>query len=248
MKYLKSDRLYCFSPPVMMATFLIEVFLAGYTLFRYKLNSVTRVSAAVLLCLAVFQLAEYNVCEGAWGIDSASWARVGYVAITLLPPLGIHLVAKMTGETRRWPYYAAYGAGILFSSFFLFATHGITASACLGNYVIFEQGYGTGRLYGVYYYGLLLAAIYYAFVLSRQALPHIKKSLYALMAGYTAFMVPTTFVNIIDPSTIAGIPSIMCGFAVILAIVLAGAVLPYAHLEEVVQKDGIKEHNKAVGV
>jgi hypothetical protein len=40
----------------------------------------------------------------------------------------------------------------------------------------------------------------------------------------------------------------MCGFAVLLAIVLAGAVLPNAHANEVVQKELAGEHNKAVGV
>ncbi|GEM_PF-4205541 len=41
-----------------------------------------------------------------------------------------------------------------------------------------------------------------------------------------AFIVPTTAVNLINPATLAGIPSIMCGFAVLLAIILAGEVLP----------------------
>jgi hypothetical protein len=40
------------------------------------------------------------------------------------------------------------------------------------------------------------------------------------------FILPTTAANIVDPSTIAGIPSIMCGFAVILAIILTGFVIP----------------------
>lgn len=248
MNYLKPNKLYCFSPAVMIATFLIEIFLGVYTVVRYGMNSVTRISTAVFACLAIFQLAEYNVCEGAWGIDSVGWARLGYVAITLLPPLGIHLVAKIAGDTRRWPYRVAYGTAALFSAYFLFVTSGITAGACLGNYVIFKQGYNTNYLYGVYYYGLLIAAICYAYILSKQAAPRVQKALNALMIGYALFMVPTTLVNIVDPSTTAGIPSIMCGFAVLLAVVLAGAVLPYAHASEVVQKEVIEEHNRAIGV
>lgn len=248
MKNLSTDKLYCFSPPVMIATFLIEVFLAGYAVIRYKMNATTRVAVAILTCLAAFQLAEYNVCEGAWGITSTDWARLGYVAITLLPPLGIHLVAKISGDARRWPYYGAYSVGALFVSFFLFATNGITAGACLGNYVIFEQGHGTVLLYGVYYYGLLLAAIYYAARLSTGAPVRVKKALHALIGGYALFMVPTTLVNIVDPSTVAGIPSIMCGFAVMLALIVAGSVLPVMQAEESLQKDSVKEHNRAVGV
>lgn len=210
----------------MIATFLIELTLAVYTLWRYGLNAVTKVVVAILFCLSVFQLAEYNVCEAAWGIDSASWARLGYVAITLLPPLGIHLVARIAGDKRKWLYRTAYALAGMFSAYFLFATNGIVAGACLGNYVIFEQGPGTGLLYGVYYYGLLFAAILYAARLAETAESHIRQSLLALIIGYTLFMVPTTFVNLIDPSTIAGIPSIMCGFAVILAFVLVFGVLP----------------------
>ena len=47
-----------------------------------------------------------------------------------------------------------------------------------------------------------------------------------LIGGYIAFILPTTIVNIINPSTIEGIPSIMCGFAVLMAIVLIGFVAP----------------------
>ena len=229
MKYLKSDKLYCFSPPVMMATFLIEIGLAIHTLWRYKLSSVTKVAVAILVCLAIFQLAEFNVCEGAWLLDSAGWAKLGYVAITMLPPLGIHLINRISGDNNPWLYRLAYSFGGVFIAFFLLATGGISAGACLGNYVIFEQGHNTGWIYGLYYYGLLMIAIVYALMRMSDAKPHIKRSLGALVVGYVLFMLPTTLVNIIDPTTITGIPSIMCGFAVLLAIVLSGRVLPEYH-------------------
>ena len=52
------------------------------------------------------------------------------------------------------------------------------------------------------------------------------KALKWLLAGYLVFVVPTTFVNIINPNTIEGIPSIMCGFAVLLAVILLLKVSP----------------------
>ncbi len=210
----------------MIATFCIEIALAAHTVWRYKLNYVTKLAVAILVCLAVFQLAEYNVCEGVWGLDSAGWARLGYASITLLPPLGIHLVAAIAGDKKKWVYTSSYAIGSVFIAYFLFATGGISAGACLGNYVIFEQGRNTGWLYGLYYYGLLIAGIVYATKLARPAKPNIRSSLYSLVAGYALFMVPTTLVNIVDPSTISGIPSIMCGFAVVLALVLSQKVLP----------------------
>lgn len=64
MNKFKKLKLYCFSPPVMLATLAIELVLALYTFWRYKLNAVTRIVMALLICLALFQWAEYNVCEG----------------------------------------------------------------------------------------------------------------------------------------------------------------------------------------
>lgn len=231
MKYIKTDKLYCFSPPVMMATFLIEISLMVYTLWRYKMSSVTKVSAAILGCLAMFQLAEYNVCEGTVLFDSAGWARLGYAAITLLPPLGIHLVNRISNDKTRWPVVSGYAVGGLFAAYFLFMTGGIAAGACLGNYVIFEQQPGAAMWYGLYYYGLLMFGIIYALQRAGNAPRHIKQALRALVVGYVLFMVPTTFANIVSPTTISGIPSIMCGFAVLLALAIAGRVLPYYHEE-----------------
>ena len=227
MRYLKTDKFYCFSPPVMLATFIIEIACAVYVLWRYKLTPVTRLAASILIGLATFQLAEYNICEGAWGVDSLAWARIGYVAITLLPPLGFHLATKLAGQKQTVLVTAAYGVAALFSIFFLFVGNGIQSEQCLGNYVIFSTASWAIGPYAVYYYGLLLMAVGYAWQAGKTLKSrNQKKSLYALAIGYLAFIVPTTTVNIIDPSTIAGIPSIMCGFAVLLALVLTFVVLP----------------------
>ena len=48
----------------MLATLVIEIILALHTIWRYKLTPVTRIVVALLVCLALFQWAEYNVCEG----------------------------------------------------------------------------------------------------------------------------------------------------------------------------------------
>ena len=73
MNKFKKPKLYCFSPPVMLATLAIEITLAIYTFWRYKLNAVTRIAMALLICLALFQWAEYNVCEGTIFLDSLGW-------------------------------------------------------------------------------------------------------------------------------------------------------------------------------
>jgi hypothetical protein len=79
----------------------------------------------------------------------------------------------------------------------------------------------------MYYYGWLMVGTGYAWQAARTLRAKSKqKALRALAVGYMAFIIPTTAANIIDPSTISGIPSIMCGFAVTLAIILTTVVLP----------------------
>lgn len=230
MRYLKQQNIYCFSPLAMIATFLIEIVLAVYTVWRYTLDKVTKLAALMLVLLALFQLAEYNVCEGSFGIDSLSWSRIGYVAITMLPPLGFHLATQLAGEKKTRTISLAYVTAGLFAGFFAFSGHGITTQACLGNYVIFKAAPHAAQLYSLYYYGWLIAGVVYMLrQAARAKQAHRSRALRALGIGYLAFILPTTTVNVIDPSTIEGIPSIMCGFAVILAIILAVEVLPGYH-------------------
>lgn len=226
LKTVGKTQLSCFSPPVMLATFIIEVALAMYVVWRYKLNRVSRIGASMLICLAVFQLAEYMVCGGL-GVDSNTWARLGYASITALPALGVHLAYALAGVSNKLVVGGSYAVATGFIGYFLLATDVFTGSQCMGNYVIFQLGSVASQAYTLYYYGLLLLGIALCATLSRRAVSKRKHALLAFMAGYILFMVPTTVVNTIDPSTIAGIPSIMCGFAVVLALILAFWVMPF---------------------
>lgn len=228
----------------MLATFIIEIIGALYVIFRFKLTPVSRLAAGILVGLAVFQLAEYNVCEGAWGVDSLTWARIGYVAITLLPPLGLHLATKIAGKPQKRLVAAAYGAAAVFAGIFLFVGHGMQSQQCLGNYVIFTIAPWATLAYAAYYYGLLLLTVGYALRAAKGIKNKLKReSLGFLAVGYMAFILPTTAANFIDPSTLAGIPSIMCGFAVILAVMLSTVVIPkYYESGLIVKSSGLRYH------
>ena len=92
--------MYCFSPPVMLATFALEFGLAFYVIWRYKMNIISRLVFILLVCLGLFQLAEYMICGGL-GLTGIEWARVGYMSISLLPALGIHLIMKCVYDLEK---------------------------------------------------------------------------------------------------------------------------------------------------
>ena len=246
MRLLKPNTLYCFSPPVMIATFFIEVIGAAWTIWRYKLDEVTRLVAMILGLLATFQLAEYSICEGAFGLNATSWARIGFVAITLLPPLGIHLTFRLARNSQKIAKVATtlgYMTAACFIVYFLLEP-GFAEGRCMGNYVIFAITHQVSLMYGAYYYGLLIAAVAMSFHFANKVKNiHSKKALHGLAMGYLLFMVPTTAANLIAPETLAAIPSVMCGFAVILAVMLLGVVLPnfYAKQAKVI----VPKHSRA---
>jgi len=222
MKY-DSNKLFCFSPPVMIATFVIEISLAIYTVWRYKLTKVSRLAIILFVSLSVFQLAEYMVCRGIGG-NALVWSRIGYIAITVL-----HMLAILTKTKKKWMIWPGYLAGAAFIAFFSLIGRSIDGHRCLGNYVIFQVAPGFGWLYGLYYYGLLVVSLLIGLYYLRRSLSKkMSIAIRSLMLGYTIFIIPATTVNLVDPTTIAGIPSIMCGFAVLLAIILAFLVLPAA--------------------
>ena len=104
----------------------------------------------------------------------------------------------------------------------------LIGNVCAGNYVIFRVGFGTELYYTLYYYGLLLLSVWLAWRWGRQSASPVRQALYGMAAGYAAFILPTTAANLISTDTIAAIPSVMCGFAVLFALVLTLWVLPKA--------------------
>lgn len=214
----------CFSPPVMVATFLIEMGGALYVLWRYKLSRVSQLIIALLVNLALFQLAEYFVCVETPFALTAS--RFGYAAITLLPVLGLHLMSELTRPIRGYVLKSLYVVAALIVVYFLSRPDAFNAYECTGNYVIFQIGQLQTYVYSVYYFGLLAAALW---VGSRHVLrtgaKQARPALWLLL-GYLVFITPVAVLTIVHPDTRHAIPSVLCGFAVSLAVILIAKVAP----------------------
>ncbi|HXE10147.1 MAG TPA: hypothetical protein VN554_01850, partial [Verrucomicrobiae bacterium] len=154
----KSTRLNCFSPPVMIATMVIETILAVYTVWRYKMSDMVRLAAITLLGLATFQLAEFFVCTGSIG-HTIEWSRFGFAAITLLPPLGLHVVHVVADKPGRRLVQTAYFTMAAFIAFFLVFPGVFDSYQCTGNYVIFHLRPHAGGIYWVYYFGWIITSM-----------------------------------------------------------------------------------------
>lgn len=225
----------CFSPPVMIATFTIETILAVYIVLRYGSSLFRTIVVTTLICLASFQLAEYQVCEGPKA-SALAWTKLGLVGITLLPALGMHLVGTVTRRSPLIPI--GYAIALAYALTFLFLPGATAQAECSGNYVMLNIKTGwISLIYAAYYWiflGLGIAELSWRLIAQHRAEPmEFSTKLIAMtLGGYLSFILPMAAVAILNSELRAATPSIMCGFALFLAIVLAIWIAPQYEEEE----------------
>jgi hypothetical protein len=222
---MKKNRvtLYCFSPPVMIITFLLEILFAIYVLIKSIKYKVDFGFVLILLFLAMFQLSEYQICMGH---DLLFWARIGLFSITFLPALGYYLIVKLKKESSL--VKLAFFLAISFATLLVLNPTSINTVSCEGNYVIFDVDSRIHSLYGYYYFGFLFLGIHEAAkgINNKDLSSRIKKALKWFIVGYLSFILPLTVVYIFMPITRVAVASIMCGFAIVFAAILTFKIFP----------------------
>lgn len=211
----------------MVITFLVEASLALYTYTKYRLSLKTKLIILLLINLSLFQFAEYFVCTNSTVAIQAS--RFGYAAITLLPPLGLHLMSELTKPMRKAAVLFMFGAAGSIVAYFLLSPSAFSGYQCTGNYVIFQIGTSEMRLYSLYYFGLIGLSLWKGARYLNTGKARNKKARAAVrwfMAGYMVFLIPVAVLVVFHPNTKRAVPSIMCGFAVSLAVILVAKVAP----------------------
>jgi hypothetical protein len=214
---------FCFSPPIMIATFSIEILLALYTFIRSRKAGSDLGIVYILVFLAVFQLSEYQICGHE---NPLLWSRIGFFVITLLPVLGYWIATRF--RKRHHHVIFAFIVALLLALALVIMPKSIVGSACLGNYVIFSVQPSIYTLFSYYYYTFLLLGLWQA-VMAIEEHPKkekLKRALKWYIFGYLSFLVPMMTIFAFVASARAGATSIMCGFAVIFAVVLTFLVAP----------------------
>jgi hypothetical protein len=209
----------------MLATFLIELSLAVVVFLRYRITRFGKTAGLVLVLLALFQLSEYRICT-AIGSESLLWARIGFVAITLLPVAGLYLVSLVS----RRPHFLkiGYATALGFVLYFILVPKSISGAICGGNYVIFNGSNDFYRLYGFYYLGFLLLGIWESVesIENPKRTTTAKSLLQWWIIGYMSFMAPMGAAYLFFPETRNAVASVMCGFAILLALIMTIKIVP----------------------
>lgn len=213
----------------MIATCVIECLLALFVAFRYPSALFRSILCLLLVCLASFQFAEYQVCLGP-ASAAAIWSKIGVAGITLLPALGMHLISEVTRKSAL--VTVGYAIATAYAIAFLFVP-GMTAPAeCYGNYVIIHIQPGlVGVVYELYYsfFVLLAMAELGARLLDRNppaSYGYSRKLITFTLLSFLSFTTPMAVAAILSNELRHATPSIMCGFAVFLALILTLFVAP----------------------
>lgn len=231
-----------YSPILAVATAVFEVIVAGWVLaFRPRgtaagetgcriglsdRRAIARTTGAILLLLAGYQITEVVICAD---VGAAGFLpRLAFLVVTWLPALGILLIAQLRRPTSRILYGSALAmlvaaAGIV--TWIVVDRSFATASVCNAVFARYAHVQPRFQLYAGYYWlGLLAMIALSTYGVFTSTDLHRRRLLSHVQAGTLGFVVPSILTSLFVPTAQGALPSIMCHFALILAIFLARMV------------------------
>lgn len=188
----------------------------------------------ILILLAGYQFAEVATC---YNPGNTFLARLAFVDVVWLPPLGVWLAYRLSSPKRVWLRNTAIalfaGAGIL-TMLILRDPHFIAKSVCD---VVVARYFSEQTLYliygGYYQFGLLILIFGTALGVSENSDPVLKKHMTDLHLGVLGFTLPS-LVLILGLEQFGATTSIMCHLALVLAIFLWRIILRERQVTHVV--------------
>jgi hypothetical protein len=219
-KESKSITLHCFTPQVALATFIIEIVLAVYAWIRFRTTPAGRRGVVFLLSLSLFQFAEFQLCSG---VNQEVWMRTAFLATVFLPAIAIDFVAMAT--KRPMSVVFGYATATAYALLIIFTPNVFFHASCRTSYTVFDVADTFGLVYSIYYATSILYGVFALIAARRERAGNQKLTLW-LLIGYASILLPTIFVFSFFVITLNAFPSIFCGFAVLIALIMALKVLP----------------------
>lgn len=196
---------------------ITEFILAGLVWFKGK--TLPKTIALILLFLAFYQLGELI----AFASDdySKEGVQFAYFATTLLPPLGLLVLQKITKQ--NFGYLILQAFGLFFAINFLIDPSIIEAYTIDEVFIRVDVSSELFRYWAYPYYlgGLtytMLITAYYAF---RAKNLEVRKFMWMFLAAYTSFYIVAVVFTLFFPSLKSALASFMCALAITAALIMS---------------------------
>ena len=210
-----------YSPILSLVTGIFEIAAAVWAFKSCGRRSILFPVGLILLFLAGYQFAEVVVCANPGSILAA---RITFCNILWLPPLSIWLLFQLTRPQKQWMRIVAigyFGIAVVLAVWIFLDSNFVTKTVCS---VVIAKYDNPTLLYNFYcvYYQIGLAGMLFgsAAGMAYTADPVLRKHLADFQAGTLDFILPSMLVLISISESQGKMPSVMCHFALVLAIFL----------------------------
>lgn len=216
-----------YSPVLGVATAVFEVTVAAWALTGPGRKDIVRITGAILFLLAGYQMTEVLICAA--DPSPGFLPRVAFIVVTWLPPLGLLLAARLFSPRSRFVNAAAYGmlaaaGGIM--AWIVLDPGFVTSSVCSTVFARYTHTLPRFLVYSSFYWIGLLGMVGFSAYGARAARDAGGRRLFAeLRTGSVGFIIPSLVVTWFVPTAQGALPSIMCHFALVLAVFLTRLVV-----------------------
>jgi hypothetical protein len=210
----------CFTPIVSLSTAIFEFAVATFILIHYRKSNISKAIIILIYCLGLYQFSEFMLCSSN---NPVSWAKIGFIAYTFLPALGLKTFLKYTGKKQN--DLLIFIIPVIYSIFAVTKANFILESSCEKYFIIVKNMFWASPnvipmiLYSCYYFGFIGYICY--LIINHYATTQNKiKKLRDLFffIGISISLIFALVLLFIFPALSISFPSVYCHFAIFFAV------------------------------
>ena len=207
----------CFTPAISLTTAIIEWILAIILFTTFRKSKLAPLFSLLLVLLGGYQFSEYMLCT----TNSLFWVTFGFICYSFLPAVGLHSILNYFHQKKY--LWLLYAVPVLFSLFAVMRADFAIYGQCLDMFVqvttLLTESPVLWTPYALYYGGFIIVAFIFLWKAHRKARTNLERKIYDVeMLGILLMTIPTFTLIMIFPPLGILFPSILCHFALLLAI------------------------------
>ena len=215
-----------YSPILSVLTAAFEITAAVFALKIKGRKTIRFTSAVLLLLLASYQILEIVICSGSQ--NNLLLSKLAFTVIIWLPSVGILLISYLFPVKKKVVFgysILLFSLSILMVMRILLTKDFVTQTVCSVIFARYSNPETIYLIYSVIYELGLMSMLFlsaYGVIITKDA--HQRKLLGQILLGSMAFIFSALITVVAVPITKGSLPSVMCHYALLLAIFISRLV------------------------